>query len=104
MNLHLRRVQRIESCTAFVSAENTPLVARQSKKSANSAALWKAVVLTEYTQYSAVIPPNSFRKGMELEADALRYPDLSEAMLPEENALSLLEEPRNLRLTGKSTD
>ena len=46
---------------------------------------------TEYTQYSVVIPSNSFRKGMELEADALRSPDLSEKMIPEGIALSLLE-------------
>ncbi len=59
---------------------------------------------TEYTQYSVVIPSNSFRKGMELEADALRSPDFSERMIPEGSALSLflncetLDSPRRYGL------
>ena len=46
---------------------------------------------TEYTQYSMVVPSNSFRKGMELEANAIRHPDFGEKMVAEGNALSFLE-------------
>jgi zinc protease len=56
---------------------------------------------TEYTQYSAIIPPNWFHKGMELEAEALRNPDFSEAMLPEENALAWLKSREILDSPGK---